>query len=155
MNAKLYCAWFIRVNSTQFVNSFWIHILCQSEHRTEMLRNLLALRNVAACEQTAVRTNCFRACFGKITRPVYARMYPVKLVKPDGSSLTVQYHEPVSIIKLPFNINELDEAERKRRLLKRQMSGKTETKKKDSGILIDKKIKFDPKKYIKKEQVTN
>lgn len=115
----------------------------------QAIRNILSFQNVATSAIQVTRGNCFRASFGKIARPVYARMYPVKLVKPDGSSITIQYHEPISIIKLPFNINELDEAERKRRLLKRQMSGKTETKKKSSGILIDKKIKFDPKKYLK------
>jgi hypothetical protein len=41
----------------------------------------------------------------------------------------------------------LDEAERKRRLLKRQMSGKTDVKK-IKETFIDKETKFDPKKYL-------
>lgn len=32
---------------------------------------------------TLVRTHCYRASIGRIKRPVYARQYPVKLVKPD------------------------------------------------------------------------
>ena len=40
----------------------------------------------------------------------------------------------------------MDEAERKKRLLKRQMSGKTV--KKDVESIVDKRVKFDPQKNI-------
>ena len=67
-----------------------------------------------------------------------------------GSSITINYPEPIALIKLPFDINLLDEVERKRRLIKRQMVGKTDSKKvKDT--FIDKETKFDPKKYLTKK----
>ena len=96
---------------------------------------------------TSVRKNSYRASIGKISRPVYSRLYPVRLVKPDGSAINIKYHEPIGIIKLPFDLNKLDEVDRKHRLLKRQMSNKLDSKKKSSGI-IDKTVKFDPKKYL-------
>ena len=70
----------------------------------------------------ATRGHCYRASFNSIKRPVFARMYPVTLIKPDGSSFSINYHEPISIIKLPYDLNQLSETERKRRMLKRQMS---------------------------------
>ena len=118
-----------------------------------LLQNLIKLQAVGkSALETCTRFNSFRASMGKINRPVYGRMYPVKLVKEDGSSINIMYHEPIAIIKAPFNIDNLDETERKRRLLKRQMAGKTDTKKKSSGILVDKAIKFDPKKYLKQKK---
>lgn len=115
-----------------------------------LLQNFITLQAAGrSVLETCTRLNSFRASIGKISRPVYARMYPVKLVKEDGSSINIMYHEPISIIKVSFNIDNLDETERKRRLLKKQMAGKTDTKKKSSGIMVDKAIKFDPKKYHK------
>ena len=115
-----------------------------------LVQSLLTVNNITQTVLTIyTRTNCYRAALGTIKRPAYSRLYPVTLVKPDGSSITIKYHEPISIITLPFNINELDETERKRRLIKRQMSNKSMNTKKSSGIMVDKAIKFDPKKYLK------
>ncbi|GBP15160.1 39S ribosomal protein L55, mitochondrial [Eumeta japonica] len=47
-------------------------------------------------------------------------MYPTKVVLPDGSSIVVRYHEPRKIIKLPLNLAELSEEEKKIRLEKRK-----------------------------------
>ncbi len=114
---------------------------------------MLPLKSVLASLQPVAavfaRSNCYRAAFGSIKRPAFSRLYPVKLVKPDGSSITIKYHEPVAIIKMPFNLSDLDEAERKRRLMKRQMSNKATSTKQASGIIIDKAVKFDPKKYLR------
>ena len=98
-----------------------------------------------------VRNHAFRASIGRIQRGVYSRLYPVRLIKQDGSSVNIWYHEPCGIIKLPFDLNLLDETDRKRRLLKRQMSG-AQTKRDASNILPDKSLKFDPKKYINKSK---
>lgn len=89
------------------------------------------------------------ASLGPITRPVYARLYPVKLIKPDGSSINILYHEPIGLIKLPFDLSQLDENEKRRRLLRRQTSVKVDAKRAADNLnIIDKKTKFDPKKYI-------
>ena len=91
--------------------------------------------------------HCYRAAIARIQRPVYARQYPVKLINEDGSSITINYPEPIAIIQLPFDISKLDEVERKRRLLKRQIASKSDSKKVKDEI-IDKSVKFDPKKYL-------
>jgi large subunit ribosomal protein L55 len=91
--------------------------------------------------------HCFRAAIARIPRPVYARQYPVKLINEDGSSITINYPEPIAIIQLPFDISKLDEVERKRRLLKRQIASKSDSKRVKDEI-IDKSVKFDPKKYL-------
>ena len=98
-----------------------------------------------------VRHNCYRACIGKNPREKFARLYPTILVQPDGSSIRINYREPISIIKLPFDLSTLDEEERKKRLSKRQMGvKKVVVKSEDDEINFDKKTKFDPRKYIKK-----
>ncbi|RNA41437.1 39S ribosomal mitochondrial [Brachionus plicatilis] len=102
-----------------------------------------------SCMRVVTRDASYRASLNSIKRPVYARMYPVTLVKPDGSSITIKYHEPIAIIKLPFDINQLNETEKKRRMLKRQMSSKGDRKSSDSvNQIMDKTVKFDPKKYL-------
>ncbi|CAF0744121.1 unnamed protein product [Brachionus calyciflorus] len=96
----------------------------------------------------AMRGTCFRASLGVIKRPTYSRMYPVTLVNPDGSSITIKYHEPIAIIQLPYDINQMSETEKKRRMLKRQMTGKTERKTTTKTEILDRNVKFDPKKYL-------
>ncbi|CAL4091682.1 unnamed protein product [Meganyctiphanes norvegica] len=60
--------------------------------------------------------NCHRASIARIGRLTYTRMYPTTLVQSDGSSITIRYHEPRKIIKLPLDLTTLSEAERKKRL---------------------------------------
>lgn len=41
--------------------------------------------------------------FASMTKPhrsIYARMYPTVLVRPDGSSINIRYHDPRQIIKV-------------------------------------------------------
>jgi large subunit ribosomal protein L55 len=85
-----------------------------------------------------------------VRRSAYARLYPAILVKPDGSSININYTEPISVVQLPFDINTLSEVEKRRRLLKRQMTSKTDTKKvvEKEQQVSSKDIKFDPRKYI-------
>ena len=98
-----------------------------------------------------IRHNCYRACIGKNPRAKFARLYPTVLIQPDGSSIRINYPEPISIIKLPFDLSTLDEVERKRRLARRQVGAKkVVVKNEDDEINFDKKTKFDPRKYIKK-----
>lgn len=47
------------------------------------------------------------AAITKIHRKVYARTYPTVLVQPDGSSITIKYHEPRKIIKVNFILTEI------------------------------------------------
>lgn len=36
----------------------------------------------------------------RLHRSVYCRTYPTVVVQPDGSSITIRYHEPRKIIKV-------------------------------------------------------
>ena len=44
--------------------------------------------------------NANRAIVTKIKRTTYCRKYPTLVVLPDGSTITVKYHEPREIIKV-------------------------------------------------------
>ncbi|XP_030053209.1 39S ribosomal protein L55, mitochondrial-like [Microcaecilia unicolor] len=65
-------------------------------------------------QQNSNRTSIVR--FGRQT---YARLYPVLLVRPDGSTINIRYKEPRRILMMPVDISTLPEAERKARLRKR------------------------------------
>ncbi|KAF2882995.1 hypothetical protein ILUMI_23174 [Ignelater luminosus] len=80
-----------------------------------------------------------------ITKPhrlTYARIYPTVLVRPDGSTVTIRYHEPRQIIKLPPREDELSEAERKAREDRRKPKQK---------VVFEDDIEddFDSNKYLK------
>lgn len=47
---------------------------------------------------------------------MYARMYPVLVINPDGSSYTIRHAEPLGVIRIPQDPNTLSEEERKARL---------------------------------------
>lgn len=83
----------------------------------------------------------------KIHRAVYARTYPCLIVKPDGSTYTAQYHEPRAIIKLPFDLSTLSEAERKARIEQRKPKQKIEIREEiDDQFSANKYLKFIKKK---------
>ena len=65
---------------------------------------MLCIRNcspmiTALCGQVR-NFNANRAVVTKIKRATYCRKYPTLLVQPDGSTITIKYHEPREIIKV-------------------------------------------------------
>ncbi|KAM6452998.1 large ribosomal subunit protein mL55 isoform 1-T3 [Liasis olivaceus] len=58
------------------------------------------------------------ACF---PRQKYARLYPVLLIRPDGSTIHLRYKEPRRILSVPVDINTLPEAERRSRLRRKNL----------------------------------
>ncbi|NXG29670.1 RM55 protein, partial [Dromaius novaehollandiae] len=68
---------------------------------------------------TAVRDTSNRTSVAHVRRQAYGRLYPVLLVKTDGSTVRVRYKEPKRILMLPLDSNTLPEAERKARLRRR------------------------------------
>ncbi|XP_040289296.1 39S ribosomal protein L55, mitochondrial [Bufo bufo] len=70
-----------------------------------------------------------RACIGRSGRTTYLRSYPVLLVQPDGSTITVQYKEPRRMLIMPIDITTLSEDERKTRLRQRNQARKSGAKK--------------------------
>ncbi|XP_067148157.1 large ribosomal subunit protein mL55 isoform X2 [Apteryx mantelli] len=66
-----------------------------------------------------------------IRRQVYGRLYPMLLVKTDGSTVHIRYKEPKKILMLPVDSNTLPEAERRARL-RRQFPSKFKVKKEEA-----------------------
>ncbi|KAI1891957.1 hypothetical protein AGOR_G00149060 [Albula goreensis] len=69
-----------------------------------------------ACPHNSNRTSIVR--YG---RQKYERMYPVLLVRPDGSTINIRYKEPKKIVMMPLDISTLSEKERKARLWRRNV----------------------------------
>ncbi|KAJ0179977.1 hypothetical protein K1T71_004568 [Dendrolimus kikuchii] len=69
-------------------------------------------------------------------------MYPTKVILSDGSSINIRYHEPRRIIKLPLDLSQLSEDERKIRLEKRKPKKKVK-------IIDDIEDDFNAKKYLR------
>lgn len=80
----------------------------------------------------------------KANRTLFARLYPTTLVFKDGSTITVRFHEPRQIIKMPLTLEDCHSQSSKvswqlrRRLLVTEQVGR------DQDV-----VKFDAKKYIR------
>ncbi|XP_032511003.1 large ribosomal subunit protein mL55 [Danaus plexippus] len=103
---------------------------------------LLNLRSAISncCSKRNLNNNV--ASITKIHREIYTRMYPTKVVLPNGASINIRYHEPRKIIRLPLDLSSLSEEEKKLRLEKR----KPKRKVKISDTIED---NFNAKKYLK------
>ncbi|KAM9849262.1 large ribosomal subunit protein mL55 [Aulostomus maculatus] len=64
---------------------------------------------------TSNRTSVVR-CF----RKTYVRMYPVMLVRPDGSTIYIKYKEPRRILMMPIDLSTLSVEERQARQRKKE-----------------------------------
>lgn len=69
--------------------------------------------------QLHVRNNSNRSSVVRFGRQAYVRLYPVLLVRPDGSTINIRYKEPKKMITMPVDVSLLPEAERKARMRKR------------------------------------
>ncbi|XP_077346738.1 large ribosomal subunit protein mL55 [Lithobates pipiens] len=90
-----------------------------------------------------------KAVIGRSGRSAYLRTYPVLLVQPDGSTITIHYKEPRRMLTIPIDVTTLSEDERKARQRLRDQSKKVKAKEeKDiyADISLDEYKKFWKKK---------
>ncbi|XP_030302356.1 39S ribosomal protein L55, mitochondrial-like [Calypte anna] len=69
-------------------------------------------------------------------RQLYGRLYPVLLVKTDGSTVHLRYKEPKRILMLPLDSSTLPEEERKARL-RRHFPSKIKAEEEETFDSID------------------
>ena len=80
----------------------------------------------------------------KANRELFARLYPTTLVFKDGSTVTMRWHEPRQILKIPYTLEECrDHSEKLAWQLRRRLL-RTEQVNEDTD-----EVKFDAKKYIR------
>ncbi|KAM8936516.1 large ribosomal subunit protein mL55 isoform 1-T2 [Lycaon pictus] len=82
-----------------------------------------------------------RALLTRVHRQAYARLYPVLLVKQDGSTIHIRYREPRRILEMPVDLDALSPEERRARFRKRESQVQ---KKKEEPELYD---DFDVERY--------
>ncbi|KAF7474371.1 large ribosomal subunit protein mL55 [Marmota monax] len=92
--------------------------------------NLLGLLQQSAVKAAAPRLCCLhtsswladssRAVLTRLHRQAYARLYPVLLVKQDGSTIHIRYREPRRMLTMPLDLDTLSPEERRTRFRKRE-----------------------------------
>ncbi|XP_070582918.1 large ribosomal subunit protein mL55 [Erythrolamprus reginae] len=90
--------------------------------------SILQVENLSRCllrvcglHTTPNRLNSNRTSIACYPRSKYSRLYPVLLIKLDGSTLNVRYKEPRRIVQVPVDINTLPEAERRSRMRRKNL----------------------------------
>ncbi len=107
------------------------------------MKTLLNRLNNKEIEQQFRYFHSNRASISLIKRSKYCRLYPVLMVYPDGSTVTVRHSEPRAIIKLPVLLEDCKtDAERREWLSRRKPKEVIKIEEEDSAV------QFDSKQYL-------
>ncbi|XP_021033153.1 39S ribosomal protein L55, mitochondrial [Mus caroli] len=88
------------------------------------------------------RADCSRASLTRLRRQAYARLYPVLLVKQDGSTIHIRYREPRRMLAMPLDLDALSPEERRSRFRKRE--AQLQQKREEEPEVVD---SFDTERY--------
>lgn len=91
------------------------------------------------------RADSNRTSLTRLRRQAYARLYPVLLVKQDGSTIHVRYLEPRRMLVMPLDMDALSPEERRAMLRKRE--AQLQQKKKEEPEMTDDDDDFDTEHY--------
>ncbi|XP_060152747.1 large ribosomal subunit protein mL55 isoform X2 [Globicephala melas] len=96
-----------------------------------------ALESRRQLYMSSQRADCNRASLTRVHRQTYARLYPVLLVKQDGSTIHIRYREPRQILTMPVDLDSLSPEERRARFRKREAQVKEKEEEPELGDDFD------------------